>query len=105
LINPIKIFRLNKVRVNTIFRQNSASTRCWLNEYDDIRVFKEVVVMSKLDDDFFDDAGDYEEIDITQSKKELSDKKRLLRERIELREIARNLEMDTDDWKEAFPDI
>jgi hypothetical protein len=61
--------------------------------------------MSKLDDDFFDDAGDYEEIDITQSKKELSDKKRLLRERIELREIARNLEMDTDDWKEAFPDI
>lgn len=61
--------------------------------------------MSKLDDDFFDDAGDYEEIDITQSKKELSDKKRLLRERIELREIARNLEMDTDDWREAFPDI
>lgn len=60
--------------------------------------------MSKLDDDFFDDA-DFEELDAAQSKKDLNEKKRLLRERIELREIARALEMSTDDWKEAFPDF
>ncbi|HEY9033053.1 MAG TPA: hypothetical protein VIN71_03870 [Pseudomonadales bacterium] len=59
--------------------------------------------MSKIDDDFFED-GEFEELDSIQVKKHLNDKKRLLRERIELREIARSLDMSTDDWKEAFPD-
>lgn len=60
--------------------------------------------MSKIDDDFFDDT-DFEDLDSVQSKKVINDKKRLLRERIELREIARNLDMSVDDWKEAFPDV
>lgn len=68
--------------------------------------------MGKLDDDFYDDEFDELDSDIVDadtdtilSKKDISDKKRLLRERIELRQIARDLEMDIDDWKEAFPDF
>jgi len=68
--------------------------------------------MGKLDDDFYDDEFDELDGDIVDadtdtilSKKDISDKKRLLRERIELRQIARDLEMDIDDWKEAFPDF
>ena len=68
--------------------------------------------MGKLDDDFYDDEFDGLDGDIVDadtdtilSKKDISDKKRLLRERIELRQIARDLEMDIDDWKEAFPDF
>ena len=62
--------------------------------------------MSKLDDDFYDDA-EFEELDTDHvpNKKDISDKKRLLRERIELREIARDLDMDMDDWRKAFPDF
>ncbi len=63
--------------------------------------------MGKLDDDFYDDA-EFDELDsdsVVLSKKDISDKKRLLRERIELREIARDLDMDMDDWREAFPDF
>ena len=67
-------------------------------------VFKGVAIVSKLDDEFFDEP-EFEEIDTGQSKKISSDRKRLLRERIELREIARDLDMSTDDWKEAFPDV
>lgn len=61
--------------------------------------------MSKLDDDFFDDSAEFDDIDAAPSKKDISEKKRLLRERIELKEIARELEMSSDDWKEAFPDF
>lgn len=66
-------------------------------------IFSGVVIMGKLDDDFFDDV-DFDELDTVQVKKYLNEKKRLLRERIELREIARTLEMSPEDWKEAFPD-
>lgn len=67
-------------------------------------VFKGVAIVSKLDDEFFEEP-EFEDIDSVQSKKISSDRKRLLRERIELREIARDLDMSTDDWKEAFPDV
>ena len=66
-------------------------------------IFSGVVIMGKLDDDFFDDV-DFDELDTVQVKKYLNEKKRLLRERIELREIARTLEMSPEDWKEACPD-
>lgn len=62
--------------------------------------------MSDEDDDFFgEDDEDLGDIESVLSKKDQSERRRLLRERIELREIARQLEMDTDDWREAFPDI
>lgn len=62
--------------------------------------------MSDEDDDFFgEDDEDLGDIESVLSKKDQNERRRLLRERIELREIARQLEMDTDDWREAFPDI
>lgn len=62
--------------------------------------------MSDEDDEFFgDDDEELGDIEVVLSKKDQNEKRRLLRERIELREIARQLEMDADDWREAFPDI
>lgn len=57
------------------------------------------------DDDFFDDDEELGDIENVLSKKDQNERRRHLRERIELREIARELDMDVDDWKEAFPDI
>lgn len=61
--------------------------------------------MSKDDDDDFFDDEDLGDIESVLSKKDQNERRRQLRERIELREIARELDMDTSDWKEAFPDI
>lgn len=57
------------------------------------------------DDEFYGDDEELEEIEKVLNKKDQNERRRLLRERIELREMARALDMDMDDWKEAFPDI
>lgn len=54
-------------------------------------------------DDFVDDFDD-EELDDHESRKRMLEKKRAYREKIELMEIARELNLNDDDFFEAFGD-